>query len=52
MNADLLARMRDPIRFARFLWRDIDFYDRQVEIIRSVEQDDETYTVAGNQLGV
>ncbi len=33
------------------LWPDAVFYDKQVEIVDSVENNDETYVVAGNALG-
>jgi len=35
----------------RLLWPDVVFYDKQIEAIESVERDDETVLVAGNQLG-
>lgn len=52
MSQEVLNAVRDPIRFARWLWPNVDFFDKQQDIIRSVEADDETYCVAGNQLGV
>ena len=33
------------------LWPDVSFYDRQWEIVESVERNDETYVPAGNMLG-
>ena len=44
-------QLRDPLKLAAFLWPEAVFYDKQREIIQSVETDDETYVVAGNQLG-
>lgn len=41
----------DPIDFAAVMWPDTKFYREQVEIIRSVQHNDETIVVAGNKLG-
>lgn len=41
----------DPIEMAREFWPDVRFYKEQVEVIDSVEHNDETYVVAGNMLG-
>lgn len=41
----------DPLLLANVLWPDLKFYDKQVEIIRSVWRDNETYVPAGNKLG-
>lgn len=41
----------DPLDFAKVLWPHIVFYKEQVEIIRSVQHNNETVVVAGNQLG-
>lgn len=41
----------DPIAFQRYLWPGVTFYDRQVEVIRSVERNDETFVVAANEMG-
>lgn len=41
----------DPIAFQRKLWPHITFYREQVEIIYSVENNDETFVPAGNMLG-
>lgn len=49
MNVQLL---RDPLVFASVCWPLSTFYKEQIEIIRSVERDRETYVVAGNKLGV
>lgn len=43
--------LKDPFLLARVLWPDVDFYAKQRELIRSVEQNDETVCVAGNMLG-
>lgn len=40
-----------PLVFAEEFWPDVTFYREQVEVIESVEQDAETFVVAGNQLG-
>ena len=41
----------DPIAFQKLLWPQVTFYDKQREIIYSVEDNDETYVPAGNMLG-
>lgn len=47
----LVAAKVDPIIFAKMLWPDVYFYDKQREIIRSVDSNDQTFVVAGNMLG-
>jgi hypothetical protein len=42
---------REPIALKELLWPSVTFYDRQVEIIKSVRDNDETFVVAGNKLG-
>lgn len=51
MNQHLHAMLRDPVVFKDALWPDIHFYDKQWEIVHSVDHNDETYVPAGNQLG-
>jgi len=41
----------DPLRLRDLLWPDVVFYDKQVDIIYSVWNDDETVVPAGNMLG-
>lgn len=41
----------DPIYFAKQLWPHVQFYDKQKEVIYSVQNDRETFVVAGNMLG-
>lgn len=41
----------DPLALQRLLWPDVYFYSQQRDLIYSVEHNDETYCVAGNQLG-
>ena len=41
----------DPLRFGKALWPDVDFYDRQREIIASVQRNDETFVYACNMSG-
>lgn len=41
----------DPLEFASILWPDVKFYKRQKDVIYSVEENDETFVYAGNQLG-
>lgn len=43
--------VRDPMAPAKILWPDVHFYDRQIEIIQSVEDNVETVVVAANMLG-
>ncbi len=43
--------LRDPFTFAAKLWPNVYFYDKQRDIIRSIEKFDETVVVAGNMLG-
>lgn len=55
--SEIIPHLADPIRFAQVMWpntekgKGVVFYDKQVEIIRSVEDTPETFVVAGNQLG-
>jgi hypothetical protein len=39
------------LALARMYWPSVRFYNKQKDIIASVARDDETYVVAGNQLG-
>lgn len=41
----------DPITLAKALWPDVKFYDKQIDIIYSVWNNDETVVPAGNMLG-
>jgi hypothetical protein len=41
----------DPLRFGRWLWPDVRFYDKQEEMIWSVWHNKETYVQAGTELG-
>jgi hypothetical protein len=41
----------DPLVFINKFWPDIRLYQPQVEILRSVRDNDETFAVAGNMLG-
>ncbi|MCK9570483.1 hypothetical protein M0R72_16165 [Candidatus Pacearchaeota archaeon] len=45
-----LSRL-DPLILARHYWPNIKFYNKQIEIIDSVWNNDETVVVAGNELG-
>lgn len=52
MTPELLAYVgNDPVRFSQVLWPHVKFYDKQVEIIESIQQDYETFVPAGNMLG-
>lgn len=48
---ELLREMADPIKLAQVCWPSVTFYREQRQIIYSVEENDETYVVAGNMLG-
>ncbi len=50
-DPSFLRRIQDPLKFAKFFWPDIEFYDKQREILYSVRDNDETVCVAGNMLG-
>ena len=41
----------DPVEFKKLCWPDVEFYDKQREIIYSVQDNDETIVPAGNMLG-
>lgn len=41
----------DPFLFGKDFWPHVTFYPQQEAIIRSVEENDETYVPAGNKLG-
>ncbi len=51
MNADDVTKLRDPLKFAKLCWPDVDFYDQQRQAIYSVEENDETYIPAANMTG-
>lgn len=51
MNPAVLAELADPIKFAKAFWPEITFYREQVEIIRSVSYNDETFVPAANMMG-
>lgn len=48
---ELLPYMADPFSFSKVMWPANQFYTKQVEMIRSVDDNPETVVVAGNQLG-
>lgn len=41
----------DPLRFKNILWPQMEFYDKEIDIIYSVKENFETVCVAGNMLG-
>lgn len=51
MVSHSLQDLADPVVFAKTFWPQYDFYDKQQEIMRSVEENDETFVPAGNMLG-
>lgn len=52
-NIDKLPKevLEDPVKFAKFFWPDITFYNKQREILYAMRESDETIVVAGNMLG-
>lgn len=44
-------RKPDPIKFGKLCWPDVEFYDKEVEIIYSVEDNVETFVPAANMMG-
>ncbi len=51
MDPRLVAKLRDPRKFFAFVWPDQRPYSQQWDVLRSVDQNDETYVPAGNMLG-
>lgn len=51
MPPDLIRAIRCPFKFAKLFWPSVNFYAKQQEMIESVRDNDETFVVAGNQLG-
>jgi phage terminase large subunit len=45
------TQVLDPFKLAKLCWPHITFYVKQREIIRSIEENDETFVSAGNMLG-
>lgn len=43
--------LQDPVKFVNFNWPDIRLYSKQVDIMYSVRDNDETIVPAGNMLG-
>lgn len=48
---DPLTLLEDPVRFAKLCWPHVNLYDKQVEILYSLRDNDETIVPAGNALG-
>src|SRR5438094_856142 len=46
-----LPSLLDPIKLAKALWPEVKLYDKQIDILYSVLENDETYVPAGNMLG-
>ena len=44
-------KLLDPSKLAKLFWPDVVFYDKQVDIIYSMVDNDETFVPAGNMLG-
>lgn len=50
-TSDLLSILDHPLKLAKFLWPSSEFYAKQVEVIESLRDNEETIIVAGNKLG-
>ena len=48
---ELMEVFRDPVKFTGLFWPKIRLYDKQVDIMNSVRDNDETFVPAGNKLG-
>ena len=46
-----MKNLIDPIKFVEKFWPDVRLYNKQIEILRSVRDNDETIVPAGNMLG-
>jgi hypothetical protein len=46
-----MPRVIDPLKLAKLLWPNVSFYNKQIEVIYSVRDNDETFVPAGNMLG-
>ena len=46
-----MNKVLDPIKFLNKFWPKVRLYDKQVEVVYSVMNNDETYVPAGNMLG-
>lgn len=44
-------KILDPLKFIRLVWPHIELYDKQIEILYSLRDNDETVVPAGNELG-
>lgn len=51
MNAELINSLRHPLAFMKLCWPEVIVYRKQVEVMESVVLNDQTWVVAGNQLG-
>jgi hypothetical protein len=47
----LLSQLHDPLKLGAFLWPQVQFYDKQRQIIRSFEDNFETYIPSSNKAG-
>ncbi len=47
-----MVKLLNPFAVNRVFWPDSQLYDKQREVVWSVERNRETYVVAGNKLGV
>lgn len=51
LEREIVRGLKDPLRFLKFQWPEIRFYDKEREMIRSVEENDITVCPAANQMG-
>jgi hypothetical protein len=48
---DARTLLLDPLKMAKILWPEVNFYDKQRDVIYSVEENDETVVPAANMMG-
>jgi len=51
LSPETAARLRDPLQFVNFLWPDLRLYDKQWDILYSVEHNGETNVYSSNMAG-
>lgn len=51
LGPDDLKKLSDPLLLAKVLWPNVKIYSKQRQVLKSLQDNDETYVVAGNMLG-
>ncbi len=51
MSNIALELRHDPVLFVKLLWPDVKLYNKQIEIMESVRDNDETFVPAAHQMG-